>query len=341
MKRTAILWVLALLLVFGGKAQAADSQADAILKETEKVMKEVRVIGTGVVINGTLLTQIEFDMNTGVIYMNTPGDDVVWMDCKSEVMYEYSGGKYYFMPTQIENLDPSNDFSVEVDYSLGFTYVGEVTYKVNNENVNCYELSATQKEQGSTIVYTYYISTDTYRLIAVEESMEGITATAYYYYPESVTIPQEVKEKAVILEGYSFTKNKITYEVKYVKGSPVLYVTSAKKVKGNVKLPDTVSILGKKYKVYGIDTTAFKGNQKMTSVTIGKYVRTIGKQAFYNCKKLKKVTVKSTVITKIGKQAFYKNAKTLKFKVPKKKASKYKRLIQKSKVSSKIVISKF
>lgn len=342
MKKTAVLWILALLFVLGGKVQAADSRVDAILDEAEKAMKEVKVIGAGSVIDGSLLSELEVDMNTGVIYMGLMEDNSIWMDKQSNISYMYSDGKYYFMPLENGELDSTNiDFSADIDRTLAFTYVGEVTYKVKDTSVNCYELSAIQKEQGYTTVYTYYISTETYRLAAIEIAMEGISSTTYYYYPEAVTVPQEIKDKATLMEGYSFTKNKITYEVGYVKGNPVLYVTKARKVKGKVKLPDTVSILGKQYKVYGIEAAAFKNNKNITSVTIGKYVRAIGKQAFYNCKKLKNVTIKSTKITKIGTKAFYGNAKTLKLKVPKKKASKYNRLIQKSKVSSKLVISKF
>ena len=46
------------------------------------------------------------------------------------------------------------------------------------------------------------------------------------------------------------------------------------------------------YKVTGIAPGAFKGNTKVTSITIGNYVTTIGKKAFYLCP-LSKVTCKS------------------------------------------------
>lgn len=341
MKKTVILWVLALLFAFGGKVHAADSRANAILDETEKVMKEVKVIGAGMLLDGTLLTELEIDKNNGVAYMSLLGEGMIWIDSQSQMSYIYSKGKYYFEPLEDGDLDLDTDFSTEVDRTLDFTYIGEAMYKVKEENVNCYKLSGIHKEQDSSAVYTYYISTDSYRMIAIEGSTEGMTTATYYYYPESVTVPQEAREKAVIMEGYSFTVDKVTYKVEYVKGNPVLYVTGAKSAKGNVKLPDTVSILEKKYKVYAIDAAAFKNNKKITSVTIGKYVHTIGKQAFYNCKKLKSVRINSTVVTKIGTKAFYKNAKTLKFKLPKKKASKYKKLIEKSKVSSRLVISQY
>ena len=35
----------------------------------------------------------------------------------------------------------------------------------------------------------------------------------------------------------------------------------------------------------------FSGNEKLKAVTIGKNVKTIGANAFYNCKKLKKIII--------------------------------------------------
>ena len=44
---------------------------------------------------------------------------------------------------------------------------------------------------------------------------------------------------------------------------------------------------------------ALKGNKKIESLTIGKNVRKIGKNAFANCRKLKKVIIKSKKINTI------------------------------------------
>ena len=51
----------------------------------------------------------------------------------------------------------------------------------------------------------------------------------------------------------------------------------------SVKVPDTITISGKKYKVTSIKANAFKGNKKLTSVTIGQNVKSIGKNAFNGC----------------------------------------------------------
>jgi hypothetical protein len=67
----------------------------------------------------------------------------------------------------------------------------------------------------------------------------------------------------------------------------------------------TVTLDGVTYKVTGVAAKAFKGNKKITAVTIKKGVTSIGKNAFAGCTKLKKVTVKSTTLKTIGAKAFY------------------------------------
>ena len=116
-------------------------------------------------------------------------------------------------------------------------------------------------------------------------------------------------------------------------------------------IPDTVEIAGDIYKVVGIDGNAFKGNTKITKVTVGNNVKTIdsntfsgckklwkvtlgknvtsiGKGAFSGCKKLSRLHIKSTKLKKVGKNAFKGAYKKLVIKVPKKKLKAYKKLIK-------------
>lgn len=116
-------------------------------------------------------------------------------------------------------------------------------------------------------------------------------------------------------------------------------MSKAKNAK-TVNIPDTVTVSGKKYKVTSIKANAFKGNKKLTSVTIGKNVKTIGKNAFNGCKKLTKVTVKSTVLKSIGAKAFAKGSKKITVTVPKKKAKAYTKLFKKSGISKKAKFKK-
>ncbi|MCD8019474.1 MAG: leucine-rich repeat domain-containing protein, partial [Clostridiales bacterium] len=88
------------------------------------------------------------------------------------------------------------------------------------------------------------------------------------------------------------------------------------------------------------------GNKKITKVTIGKNVTKIGKKAFYNCKNLKKITIKSTKLKakNISAKAFTKagssNYKKLVVKVPKGKVSSYKKMLKKKGLSAKATVKK-
>jgi hypothetical protein len=56
---------------------------------------------------------------------------------------------------------------------------------------------------------------------------------------------------------------------------------------------------------------------------------TVGKKAFYGCKKLKKVTIKSKVLTKVGAKAFKKTHKKIAFKITdKEKKEAYEKLLK-------------
>ncbi len=116
-----------------------------------------------------------------------------------------------------------------------------------------------------------------------------------------------------------FTLKDLTYKVT---GSKQVSVTSIKGTK--VTIPDTISHLGVKYKVTGIEKNAASGG-KVKTLTIGKNVKSIGQKAFYQCP-ITKITVNSTGITSIGKNAFAIKGNKVTAKVPKKKLSKYKKL---------------
>ena len=70
---------------------------------------------------------------------------------------------------------------------------------------------------------------------------------------------------------------------------------------------------------------------KLTTVTIGKNIKSVGAKAFYGCKKLKKITIKSTKLTKktIGSKAFTGINKKAVVKCPKAKKAAYKKILLK------------
>lgn len=84
----------------------------------------------------------------------------------------------------------------------------------------------------------------------------------------------------------------------------------------SVTIPNTMYVYGVKCKVTAIDPEAFKGNKKIKSVTIGKYVTTIPEGAFKGCKSLTSVTFKGNV-KEIGNSAFEKCTALKKITIPK------------------------
>ena len=95
-----------------------------------------------------------------------------------------------------------------------------------------------------------------------------------------------------------------TYKVTGADTVEVTGITKKGKKKAAVKISSTMKGNGKTYKITSVAANALKGNKKMTSLTIGNNVVTIGKNAFANCTKLKKVTVNGNKLKTIGKNAF-------------------------------------
>ena len=103
----------------------------------------------------------------------------------------------------------------------------------------------------------------------------------------------------------------------------VSYTGTTNKKAKKITVPDTVTLNGLVYKVETIGAGALKKNKKITTVTIGKNVKVIEKNAFAGCPKLKTVNCKSKVLYKIGANAFKDDSKLnkiiLKTKLLKKK----------------------
>lgn len=129
-----------------------------------------------------------------------------------------------------------------------------------------------------------------------------------------------------------------TYKVTGKDTVEVKSITAKGKAKKSVKIFDKIKASGKTWKVTSVAANALKGNKKMESLTIGKNVRKIGKNAFANCRKLKKVTIKSKKINTIGKNAFKNINKKATVKVPKAQKKKYAKLLNKAKLSKKVKI---
>ena len=110
----------------------------------------------------------------------------------------------------------------------------------------------------------------------------------------------------------------------------VAYLKPKKGVKGTVKIPDSITVNHVTYKVTEIAANAFKKNKKIRKVVIPSSIEKIGKQAFYGCKNLKNITVKTTKLTKkrVGSKAFSGIHAKAAIKVPKKKLSAYRKMLK-------------
>ncbi len=106
-----------------------------------------------------------------------------------------------------------------------------------------------------------------------------------------------------------------------------------------ITIPDTVELGGVAYKVTGIADRAFKGNQKLKKITIGKYVASIGKGAFNGCTSLKNIVVQSKTLTEIGDYALKNIQPAARLVVPKKKRSAYRALLQKAGQDNSVLVT--
>lgn len=101
--------------------------------------------------------------------------------------------------------------------------------------------------------------------------------------------------------------------LKYVIEDGKVYITGYNSKLGKtVKIPS--SIKGKT--VVAVRARAFKGNQKITSVTIPDTVTTIATGAFKDCIKLKSVTISGSKLKNINKMAFYNCTSLAGFSMP-------------------------
>ena len=132
---------------------------------------------------------------------------------------------------------------------------------------------------------------------------EIIPATGESDDTEEDTDDEEDVEEVEVGDVMDDDAGSATYTVTSVTSNTVTYEESNKNA-ATVKIPDTVRIGGKTYKVTAIASSAFKGDKTVKSITIGSNVKTIGSNAFKNCTNLTKVVIGKNV-TKIGASAFY------------------------------------
>ena len=130
------------------------------------------------------------------------------------------------------------------------------------------------------------------------------------------------------------------YKVTSSRSSSQTVAFIGNKVKTSVIIPTTIKIKGATYKVTEISTNAFKNSRKLKKVVIGQNIVKIGKNAFYGCKKLTSITIKSSRLTlkNIGKNAFKNTIPKATVKVPKKQKALYNQILKKRGLNKKAKI---
>ena len=131
------------------------------------------------------------------------------------------------------------------------------------------------------------------------------------------------------------SKTGAVYKVTSAKGkTPTVsyYADPSKKNQTRtIVIPKQVAIKGVTYRVTSIAANACRGNKKLTSLTIGSNVKSIGKNAFRGCKNLKKIVIQSKKLTtkSVGKNAFLGISKAAVVQTSKELAKKYRKLLKK------------
>lgn len=145
------------------------------------------------------------------------------------------------------------------------------------------------------------------------------------------------KKKNGIKRNQKITLKGITYKVKKVKNakSAEVKVIKISKKKKTVVIPDKIKMKGATCKVVAIGNKSANKCKKLKKITIGKYVRVIESKAFYGCKNLKSIKIKSKVLKKVNSKAIKGIHKKAVIKVPKKQYKKYKKLFGKKKTGFK------
>lgn len=147
------------------------------------------------------------------------------------------------------------------------------------------------------------------------------------------------EQKAETFEKLAYPKAGTKYTVagcqyKVTKaGAEVSLIKTNKKAK-RVTIPAVIKVNGVTYKVTSIGAKAFNGNKKLTKVTIGANIKKISNNAFFKCRSLKTVTIKSVLLTKktANKKAFKGISRKMVIKVPKKMKKAYVKMFKGLKV---------
>lgn len=130
----------------------------------------------------------------------------------------------------------------------------------------------------------------------------------------------------VIDTSKRYKVGKYYYKVTSASGGKVKVMAPVSKTASTAKIPATIKLYGTTYKVTAIDAKAYQKNTAIKKVILGKNITSLPAKAFYGCKKLAKLQVKSTNFKSVGKNALKGTKNKLRVEVPASKSKTYKKL---------------
>ncbi len=259
---------------------------------------------------------------------STPGDDVVILYDESQRIVIHS------IAIRLFGLN-------SISYSQIDDYLGKYELKLKKETYTGMVITPVTKQPEQT---TEPEPTPT---VEPKPSKEPISVIVQTPPPVRKPIPKPTSQASLVRfqvkKGDTVTdkNNTARYTVTEIGKNAAVELTLTKKNSSKVTIPNFIRIKNKPYKVTSIRNGAFKNYTKLKSVTIGKNVKRIGKEAFCGCKNLKKVTVKSSLISgkMIGKNAFLGITEETVIKVPKNKVKLYKKLFRAKGLNKKVKVT--
>lgn len=196
----------------------------------------------------------------------------------------------------------------------------------------------------------FYFNPDTEELEFVEDDIITDKGAAEFTFTHAsdyaIIIDKESMDPSIPAKGTKLTDRKTKAVYKVTKagktGGTVAYMGSTDKTATKIVIPATVTIDGITYKVTSVGAKAFIKNKTLQKITIGKNVKKIGKKAFYGCRNLKKIVIKTTRLTDetVGNKAFQKIAAKAKIRVPEEKLDAYSKLLKGKGLGDKAVVKK-
>lgn len=223
----------------------------------------------------------------------------------------------------------------------GYTLTWDKEFTNVQQNLNVYtswkqNYTVTFKDAYSrqmTEVLSYYGGSATPPVWTRSGYILGWDTTAYTFVTKNLTVNavwlvsmtggEIAEEKPKV--GDTRTINYITYQVTRATDSDprVKAVACTRQSLTSLTIPTYITFGGVRYKVTNIGANAFRDMPDLTTLVIGKNLIKINPTAFYNCPRLKTITIYSKKITGVGDKAFSRTYAKAKVNVPNSYIKKY------------------